>query len=276
MKILLLAILAIALNLNTRAGSEEEPPKGIYFSGAIHLGPMTARPSNLPANERLFLVGSPIPQDGLGEMGDFNPKIGITEKASDPGNMSTINWGELEFNVGHKTFPGRQRRVGIRTQGGIKWIRAALGGLTYQENETAEVLAFPVEEFLDLLQIEMGGTARMFGPHGGVFLDFHFDDAGHFIYAGSSFGLVNLNVEYNIRTQLLPFDLSTQDSNWVSVFKHEMGVGFQLNKRLALKVGYEFSKFGTTELFSGPDKGLVTPTGRHNFKLSLLHWFRRK
>lgn len=226
------------------------------------------------------MIGTAGPQIAS-ELEAVNTQVGIYENliGSTGGSSTTINYRELEFNAGFKTFPGDQRSVGVRYEGGVKWIRAQLGNLTELGGVEEALELPPLEEFFDFFRIEMGGNARMIGPHGGVFLDFHPNDSDHFIYVGSSYGLVKLGVDYSIRIgPSFGSDgvFSSSDSNWIPILKHEVGMGLQVTKDLALKVGYELSTFGTTELMTGLDKIQVAPTNRHNFKISLLHWFRRR
>ena len=246
------------------AYAEEELPQGIYFSGSVHLGPMSATRQESPLGERLFLVGNLEPQTAL-------DGFGINEERADG-----INWGELEFNVGYKSFYGDQRTVGIRYQAGVKLVNADLGEVVSSDGSAARMLDLPLEEVLEFLQIEMGGDSRMVGPYGGAFLDFHFGDAGHFVYVGSSFGLINLGVDYGIRSGFSPVEISVESSDWIRVFKHEVGWGFQMTDSLALNFGYEFSTFGQAGLSLPHGDTKAVPTDRHNFKLSLFHWWRRK
>ena len=258
-----------------------EPPKGLYFSMDFHTPPMSGR-SNPGSEERVFLVGKINPLVAR-ELGIVNSAFDISETYRGGNAPVAINLNDLDFNVGFKKlssgFGGR--RMGFRFEGGIKWLRADLGVPLPPTIEEFESAPISVEEFLEELDIGIEGRSNMIGVRGGAFLDLHLNDSDHFVYLGTSLGLMNMGLEYNIQTPdpLFP-TFTTEDSSLTSVFQYDAGVGFQLGKHLALKVGYEFSKFKGARLITpfslALDKIEVTPTNRHTLKISLLHWFRRR
>ena len=259
-----------------------EPPDGLYFSVDFHTPPISGR-SNPGSSERVFLVGKINPLVAR-ELGIVNSEFGIAETREGGNAPIAINLNDLDFNVGFKKLTrgfGSERRIGFRFEGGIKWLRADLGVPLPSTIEEFESGPISVEEFLEELDIGIEGRTSMIGVRGGAFLDLHLNNSDHFVYLGASLGLVNMGLEYTIHAPdpLLPA-FNTEDSSLTSMFQYDAGMGFQLGKRLALKVGYEFSKFKGARLITPfslvLDKIEVAPTNRHTVKISLLHWFRRR
>ncbi len=259
-----------------------EPPEGFYFSMGFHTPPMSGK-SNPDSEGRVFLVGEISPLAAT-EFGVANSKFGLSETREGGNAPIAMNLNDLDFNIGFKRLSSKvglnDRRIGLRIEGGVKWLRTNLG-IPTPIGEGLEVAPMFIEELFEELEIKMNGRASMLGVRGGVFVDWHLTNSDHFVYLGTSLGLVNLGLEYTIHApDPLLSAFSTEDSGLTSMLQYDAGMGFQLGKRLGLKVGYEFSKFKGAGLVTPFSLALgkvdVTPTNRHTVKISLLHWFRRR
>ena len=268
--------LLLSLLFNSAFAEGEEPPEGLYFSVDLRAG-LAGGSENVPPGN-LFLVGRTSP--------DFEQKVGIVgsvfglyRKFIGDNLPVAVDPEDLDFHVGFKKFfsrPTSKRRVAMRFEGGLKLMRTELGApVPFIPSEDQAFTSFA--ELLQQFEIEMEGDAHIFGPRGGIFLDLHLNESDHFVYLGTSFGVVNLGLEYNVHSDRLPLASSTDDSAWISIFQYDAGLGIQLRERLGLKLGYQFAAFQDT-LMATPFAGTVeaAPSNRHTLRISFVHWFRKE
>ena len=252
------------------------PPEGIYFSADLRAG-LTGGARD-DSQGGLFLVGKT--SSGLRkDVGIVGSVFGLYRRFIGDNLPVTIDPGDLDFHVGFKKIfssPAAKQRVGMRFEGGLKWMRTELGTpVPFLSREELSSTSF--SEFLQQFEINIEGEAHIFGPRGGMFLDLRLYETDHFVYVGTSFGLVNLGLEYDVHSDRLPLTASTDDSAWISMFQYDAGLGIQLRERLGLKLGYQFATFQDA-LMATPFAGTIeaSPNNRHTLRISFVHWFRRK
>ena len=268
--------LLLFLFLSQILAQSSGPPEGIYFSVDLRAGLTGGAESDSPGS--LFLVGRTSP-DLEQDVGIVGSVFGLYRKFIGDNLPIAVDPGDLDFHVGFKKFFSRRsskQRVGMRFEGGLKWMRTELGTPVPFVSRGDQAFT-PFAELLQQFGIEMEGEAHILGPRGGMFLDLHLNETDHFVYVGTSFGLVNLGLEYDVLSEHLPLASSTDDSAWVAMFQYDVGLGIQLRERLGLKAGYQFSTFQDA-FMATPFAGTIeaAPSNRHTLRVSFVHWFRRK
>lgn len=88
----------------------------------------------------------------------------------------------------------------------------------------------------------------------GVFLDWKLADTDHFVYLGSAFG----------------------HGQFTKGFSVESGVVWRIQDRFALRLGHEYRDLDDFGLSFGDNRVPVSGRPNHSFRLSLVHFFKKR
>ncbi len=177
-------------------------------------------------------------------------------------------FGDYAVNMGfQRALSGA---VGLRFEGGYRWMSFDLGHPTYSRVDFAPI---PLEQVNQLVALE--GTANLSGPRAGVFLDFGLGDSGSFMYVGSSIGFTQVAAQYDMALGSLSSMMDDQART--TTLSAEAGAVLRLGGRLGLRIGYEWLRINEVDLMTTGGSGVnVMPGDRHTVKVGIFHFFRRR
>ena len=194
----------------------------------------------------------------------LNPQINFTVGNNIAGNIPAKYQRDLnQFGVGMGLRKVLTDKVGIRYQGGYKWMRLSFNdSVDYSSMEFA-----PVASTLD-------GSLNTEGPHGGVFFDFQLGDFDDFFYVGSSVGYVKARNKYAFSGA---YDATLDATDWTRMYSLEAGFIFRMGKRSGLRMAYELSRLNALDYTTSRGSNLAfNLSNTHTFKMGFVHFFRKR
>ena len=267
-KILSIGLFAFSLLFSISA--QEEEPRNV---GAVRAVKNKLFARNLAGRggrggRFYFSIDFASKQFEKGLIGNFSEGLVGNVVVVDDDNMheSTVAignrgiFGDLDFGFGYQQE--LSRRVNIRLEGGLRWMRFEFDNPTYSHVDFAPVSIDQINELAGLQ-----GTADARGFRGGVFLDFEY--SGHsenFLYLGSSYGLID------VKAQIDSFRPSFNDGDNTDFITAEAGINLG-----GCRFGYEFTRFGEVNLMAAGGSSLTVASGnRHMLKFGIINFFRRR
>ncbi len=194
----------------------------------------------------------------------LNPQINFTVGNNIAGNIPAEYQRDLnQFGVGMGLRKVLTEKMGIRYQGGYKWMRLSFNdSVDYGSMEFA-----PATSTLD-------GTLNTEGPHGGVFLDFQLGDSDDFFYVGSSVGYVKARNRYSY---FGTHDATLDATDRTRMHSFETGFIFRMGRRTGFRMAYELSRLNSLEYTTTSGSNLAfNLSNTHTFKMGFVHFFRKR